>query len=101
MRDDHSTTRKVEQGVLQRLQGLDIKIIGWLVEQQQVAAHLQGQGQVQPVPLAAGEDARGLLLVRPLEAERGDVRPRRHFEVANFDVVEAVGHQLPDIFARI
>jgi hypothetical protein len=48
---------------------LDVQVVGRLVEQQQVAALLQRQRQVQPVALAAGEHARLLLLVRALEAE--------------------------------
>jgi hypothetical protein len=44
-----------------------------LVEQQQVAALLEGQREVEPVALTTGEHAGHLLLVRALEAELRDV----------------------------
>src|SRR5215203_1361268 len=43
--DHHGAAREVQQRVLQRLQGLHVQVVGRLVEQQQVAAHLQGQGE--------------------------------------------------------
>ena len=61
-----------------------------------VAADLQRQRQVEPVALAAGEHLGRLLLVRALEAERGDVGPRRHLDLADHQVVQAVGDDLPD-----
>ena len=38
-------------------QGLDVQVVGRLVQQEQVAALLQGQRQVHPVALAAGQHA--------------------------------------------
>ena len=74
---------------------LDVEVVGRLVEQQQVAALLERQRQVEPVALTAGQHAGRLLLVRALEAERGDVGPRGHLDVADLDPVEAVGDDLP------
>ena len=82
-------------------QGLDVEVVGRLVEQQQVAAHLQGQRQVEPVALAAGEDAGLLLLVGALEAERRDVGAGVHLEVGDLDEVEPVGDDLPDVLVRV
>ena len=50
--DHHSAARELEQRVFEGFQGLDVQIVGGLVEQQQVAALLQGQRQVQKPKLA-------------------------------------------------
>ena len=47
--DHHRTTGEFLQRVLQRTEGLDVQVIGGLVEEQQVAAFLEGQRQVEPV----------------------------------------------------
>src|SRR3954447_25686636 len=39
--DHHSATRELEQGAFQAGQGLDVEVVGGLVEQQQVAALLE------------------------------------------------------------
>ncbi len=80
--DHHGAAREGEQRVFEGFQGFDVKIVGRLVEQQQVAALLQGQCQVQTVAFAAGQHAHQLLLVGTLEAEglprrRGSALPRR------------------------
>ena len=67
--DHHGATRECEQRVLERLQGFDVEVIGRFVEQQQVAALLQGQGQVQTIAFATGQHAGELLLIGALEAE--------------------------------
>ena len=67
--DDDSATGEGQEGVFQRAQGFDIQVISRLVQQEEVAALLEGQGQVQAVTLTARKDARGLLLVRALKAE--------------------------------
>ena len=99
--DDHRAAGELEQRVLQRGQRLDVEVVGRLVEQQQVAALLEGQREVEPVALAAGEHAGRLLLVRALEAERGDVGARRHLDLADLDVVEPVGDDLPQRLLRV
>ena len=98
---DHGTAGELEQRVLEGLQGLDVEVVGRLVEQQQVAAHLQREREVEPVALAAGQDAGPLLLVGALEAERRDVGARGHLEVGDLDEVEAVGDDLPDVLLRV
>ena len=95
MGDDHRAARELEQRVLEGGQGLHVEVVGGLVEEQQVAALLEGQGQVQAVALTAGEHAGLLLLVRALEAERGHVGARGHLDVADLDVVQAVRDDLP------
>ena len=95
VRDDDGAAGEVEQRVLERAERLDVQVVGRLVEEQQVAALLEGERQVEPVALAAGEDAGRLLLVRALEPERRHVGARRHLDVADLDVVQAVRDESP------
>src|SRR3989440_4729 len=99
--DDHRAAREVQQRVLQRAQRLHVEVVGGLVEQDHVAADLQRQRQVEPVALAAGPYPGRLLLVRAFETERGDVRPRRHLDLADHQVVQAVGDDLPHGLPRV
>src|SRR3954469_22988827 len=69
---DDGATRELQQRTLEAGQGLDVEVVGGLVEQQQVAALLEGQGEVEPVALTAGQHTGRLLLVRALEPERRD-----------------------------
>src|SRR5689334_21055506 len=98
---DDRAAGELEQRVLQARQGLDVEVVGRLVQQQQVAALLEGQRQVHPVALAAGHDRGGLLLVRALEPERGHVRAARDLDVADADVRLAVGDDLPHVLLRV
>src|SRR5258706_12497927 len=54
VRNDHGAARERHQGVLEGAQGFDVQIVGWFVEQQDVAAGLQYLGQVYPIALTAG-----------------------------------------------
>ncbi len=63
----HRAARELEQSLLERLQRLDVEVVRRLVEQQQVAALLERERQVQTVALAAGKHASALLLVGPLK----------------------------------
>ena len=95
MGDDDGATGESQEGVFQRAKGFDVQVVGRLVQQEEVAALLEGQGQVQAVTLTARKDACGLLLVRALKAERRDVGARGHLDVADLNEVEAVGDDLP------
>ena len=53
------------------------------------------------VPLAAGEVADLLFLVRPLEIELRDVGARRHLALAEHDIVQTAGDFLEDGIGRI
>src|SRR3712207_8048083 len=59
--------RSLQQRALQAGERLDVEVVGRLVEQQQVAALLEGQREVQPVALTPGQDPGRLLLVRSEE----------------------------------
>ncbi len=101
MADHDGAAGEVQQRVLQRAEGLDVEVVGRLVEQQQVAALLEGQREVEPVALTTGQDAGRLLLVGTLEAELRDVGARRDLDVADLDVVQPVGHHLPEVLLRV
>ena len=69
--DDHGAAGELQQGVLQAGEGLGVQVVGRLVQEDEVAALLEGQRQVEAVALAAGQDPGRLLLVRSLEPEGG------------------------------
>src|SRR5271166_6858848 len=49
MRNHHRAAREVDQGVLQRAQRLDVQVVGRLVQEDEVAALLERQREVEPV----------------------------------------------------
>ena len=67
--DYHSTASKGLETFLQGTEGVDVNIVGGLVEQEHIAFLLQCHGQVQTVALTAGEHAALLLLVGTGEVE--------------------------------
>ena len=69
MRGDDGAAGELEQRILKGAEGLDIEVVRRLIEQQQVAAHLQGERKVEPVALSTGEHTGGLLLIGTLEPE--------------------------------
>ncbi len=73
MRDHDGAAGEVQQGFLERAQGLDVEVVGRLVEQQQVAAGPQQLRKVNAVALAARQVADALLLGLALEVEAADV----------------------------
>ena len=101
MRRDHRAPWELQKCILQRPKSFDVQIIRRLVEQQQVAAHLQREREVQSVALATGQHLGGLLLVGPLEAECRDIRPRRQFNIAHFDPVQAIADDFPHVLGGI
>ena len=61
--DHHRAAREREQRVLERAHGVDVEVVGRLVEQQHVAALGEHLGEVDAVALTTGELADRLLLV--------------------------------------
>ena len=53
MADHHGAAGKVFDRVFQRAQRFDVEIVGWLIQQQHVAALLQHLGHVDAVAFAA------------------------------------------------
>src|SRR5215472_7012435 len=98
---DDRAAGELQQRVLQARQGLDVEVVGRLVQQQQVAALLEGERQAHPVALAAGHDRGRFLLVTALEPERRHVRAAGDLGGADVDERLAVGDRLPDVLLRI
>ena len=47
--DHNCAAGELQERILEGTQGLDVKVVGGLVKQQQVSAHLECQRQVEPV----------------------------------------------------
>ena len=100
MADDEGAAGELQQGVLERAQGVHVEVVGRLVEQQDVGAGLDHLGQVDPVALAARELADLFLLVAALEVEGPDIGPRGRLVLAQGHGVAALGDLLPDRLVR-
>ena len=101
MARDHRTAGELQQRVLQRGQRLHVKVVGGLVQQEQIAALLERECQVHPVALAAGQHTCGLLLVGALKTECRHVRPARDLGPADPDVGLPVRDHFPDGLVRV
>ena len=95
--DHHGAAGEILERVLERAQGLDVEVVGRLVEQEDVAAVLEHLGQVDAVALAAGQLADLLLLVGAAEVEGADIGAAVHLVLADLEDVEAVADLLPYI----
>ena len=67
--DHDDAAGEVEQRFLEGAKGIDVQVVGGLVEQQQVAAAPEELGQVHAIPLAAAERSHLALLLAALEVE--------------------------------
>src|SRR5262245_46895570 len=92
--DDDGTSREVEQRLFQRPQRVDVEVVGWLVQQQQVAAAAQQLRQVDAIAFAARQRAHLALLRRSLEVEPRHVRARGHLALPPLDLIVAAGDLL-------
>ena len=92
---------KLEQSLLECPQRVDVEVVRRLVEEEDVAAGAQQLRQVQPVPLAARQILRPLLLVGALEPEPGDILARVDLARAQLDRVLAARDLLPDTRIRV
>ena len=63
MRDQQQRARIIAQPLFQPQDGIEVQVIGRLVQQQQVGAAHQGLGQIEPYPPTARELAHGTLLI--------------------------------------
>ena len=93
--DDDRAAGEVEQRLLEGAQGVDVEIVGRLVEQEHIGALLQHLGEMDAVALAAGELADLLLLVGAAEIEERAIGAARHLAAAEIDLVLPAGDLLP------
>ena len=101
MRDDHRAAGEILQGLFKCAKSVDIEIVGWLVEKQDVGAGFQHFGEMHAVALAAGELADFLLLIRSLEIEGRRIGARIDLALAEREKLIAAGDFLPDILLGI
>ena len=87
--DDHGAAGEGLQAGLERPERVDVEVVGRLVEQQHVAARLEQLGQVDAVPLAAGQLADRLLLVGAPEVEARHVGAGRDLALPDLDELVA------------
>src|SRR5712671_8081588 len=74
--DDDGAAGEILKRFFKRPQGVDVEIVGGLVEEQKIGAGFEHLGQMHAVALAAREPAHLLLLVGPLEVERRAIGAR-------------------------
>src|SRR3712207_5743115 len=87
--DDDGAAGEILERLLERAEGLDVEVVGRLVEEEDVAALLKHLRQVDAVALATRELADLLLLVAAAEVERADIGAGRHLVLAELEEVEA------------
>src|SRR3546814_609070 len=101
MADDHGAARIVFESVFQGTQRFDVKVVGRLVEQEDIAALLQELRHVNAVALTAGKLADLLLLIATLEIEGPHIGVGLKFMLADGHEIMAAGNFLPDIMVGI
>ena len=69
VRDEHDGARKLHEGALEDVDGVDVQVVGGLVQEQQRVGRDEHLGQSQTRPLAAGEHAHALVHVVAVEEE--------------------------------
>src|SRR3546814_12337134 len=94
MADDHGAARIVFESVFQGTQRFDVKVIGRLVEQEDIAALLQELRHVNAVALTAGKLADLLLLIATLEIEGPHIGAGLEFMLADGHEIMAAGNFL-------
>ena len=94
---DHGAAGEVDQGLLEHAHRVHVQVVGRLVQQDQVAAAAEQLGQVDAVPLAAGQLARPCFCCCvPRKLNRATYARRSHRRPAQLDHVLAVGDLLED-----
>src|SRR6188768_1072364 len=99
--DDHGAAGEFEQRVLEAAEGLDVQVVRRFVQEQEVAALLEREREVQPVALSTRQHAGLLLLIRAFEPELRDVGARGDLDLADLDPVQAVADDLPQGLVRV
>src|SRR6476620_5901534 len=93
--DDHRAAGEILQRLFERPQGIDIEVVGRLVEQEHVRARLEHLGEVHSVAFAARELADLLLLIGAAEVEGAAIAARIYLALAELELVKSAGDFLP------
>ena len=99
--DDDGATAEVLQRLFQGPEGVDVQVVGGLVQQNHVGPFPQHLGQMNAVALTAGQGADLFLLLGAREVESRHVGPGVDQAVAQFDLLVAAGDLLPDRFLGV
>ena len=95
MAHHHRRAREFRQRLFQRPQGIDVEIVGGLVEQKEVGARFQHFRQVDPVTFSARQLADQLLLVGATEIEGPHIGAGPHAPLAQRDLLLTARYFLP------
>ena len=87
VRDHNHATHEAEDRFLECSQRVDVQVVGWFVQQQNIAASSQELGQVNAVSLPTGKIADLLFLIRTFEIELRYVRSRVELLATQIDPV--------------
>ncbi len=102
MRNQQQRARVLEQPLLQPQHRIHVQVVGWFVEQQQVAGHHQRARQIQPHAPAAGERRHRAMVRVCRKSQTVQQLAGARFGVVGADLghlLVCVGHRLP-VFAR-
>ena len=94
--DDHGTGGEVDESLLEDAHGVDVEVVGGLVEEDEVAARAQQFGKVDTVALSAAQFADVLLLLGSPEVETAHVGSGPDLAIAELDLVVPAGDLLED-----
>ena len=94
--DDYRTACESLQAFLQSTQGIDVDVVGRLVEQEHVALLLKRHGQVQTIAFATRKHAAEFVLVGTVEVEAAQISVNIDVASAHADQVVATAHHVVD-----
>ena len=98
---DEGGAAVVGEAFFECLEGFDVEVVGWFIEEDDVAAAAEDFGEVDAVSFTAGEVADEFLLVAFLEVEPSAVGAGVHFGFADFEVIVAAGDFFVDGFLGV
>src|SRR5207302_9106918 len=99
--DDDRASGETLECLFERSECVDVEIVRWFVEQENVRTFLEHLRQMHAIALAAGENANLLLLILAGEVESRDVRARRHLTRTERHDVRAAGDLFEDRLVSI
>mmetsp|Transcript_43691 Transcript_43691/g.121432 ORF Transcript_43691/g.121432 Transcript_43691/m.121432 type:complete len:387 (+) Transcript_43691:52-1212(+) len=85
----HHSACKVLDCCLKRAQCVHVKVVGRLVQHEEVPTEAQGLGELQAVPLPPAECGHQLVLNRSLEVEPGAIRPAHDLPPADVNDIHS------------
>jgi hypothetical protein len=94
--NDDGAAGEVLESLFERTHGVDIEVIGRLVEEEDVGARFESLGEVDAVALPSGEGTDPLLLIRSREIEAGDIGAGVDLSIAEEKGLLSIGDLLPD-----